>query len=248
MKQYSKKYGQVFLADPNIRGIELKILNPQPDDEIVEIGPGGGFLTEKILETKARVICIESDHRFADYLRAKFFEYVQNGKLEIIHDNFLEYNMERCSKIIGNIPYHISSPILEKLTSIRFEECVLMVQEEFARRMVATHNSSSYSRLSVFTYAHFDATIQKIVSRNCFHPKPDVDSAIVKLLPTNRLRGIPNEYFDDTLKTLFSNRRKKIENSIEGTPHGDLRIDQLDQGKILDIIEFTYRNLRAGSD
>lgn len=247
MKQYTKKYGQVFLKDRNIRDIELNILDPQPDEDVVEIGPGEGFLTEKLLETGANITCIESDHRFTDYLKAKFSGFVESGKLLVIHGDFLKYDLKRCSKIIGNIPYHISSPILEKMASIEFHHAVLMVQEEFARRMMANNDSNDYSRLSLFTYIHFDTTLEKIVSRNCFHPKPDVNSAIVSLKPAGRTRNIPDQYIHEILRILFSNRRKKIGNSLPGTPYDDLRIDQLDRDKILDIIELTYQSRKPDS-
>ncbi|MGP6207053.1 16S rRNA (adenine(1518)-N(6)/adenine(1519)-N(6))-dimethyltransferase RsmA [Cuniculiplasma sp. SKW3] len=247
MKQYTKKYGQVFLKDRNIRDMEVNILDPKPDEDIVEIGPGEGFLTEKLLESGANIICIESDHRFSDYIKAKFSGFVSSGRLQVIHGDFLKYDLKRCSKIIGNIPYHISSPILEKMASIEFQKAVLMVQEEFARRMMANNNSKDYSRLSLFTYIHFDANLEKIVSRNCFHPKPDVNSAIVTLRPARRIRDVPEQYIDNILRMLFSNRRKKIGNSLPGTPYDDLRIEQLDRDKILDIVELTYQNRKPGS-
>ncbi|MCL4346087.1 MAG: 16S rRNA (adenine(1518)-N(6)/adenine(1519)-N(6))-dimethyltransferase RsmA [Candidatus Thermoplasmatota archaeon] len=247
MKQYTKKYGQVFLRDANIRRIEVELLAPLPGEEIVEIGPGEGYLTEKLLESGAHVTCVESDHRFVDYLSARFHQYLAQGNLELIHGNFLETEIGKCSKVIGNIPYHISSPILEKLAGITFGSGVLMVQEEFARRMVAVAGDDTYSRLSVFTYLHFNARIEKIVSRNCFVPRPEVRSAIVSLKPLDRTRQLPLEFIDEKLRNLFSSKRKKIEKSIPGTAYGEMRIDQIDPEKIMDIIEFTYRNQKTGS-
>ncbi len=247
MKQYTKKYGQVFLKDRNIRDLEVRILNPEDGDRVLEIGPGTGFLTEQLLKYPIHLTCVESDHRFAEILNVKFREFVENGHLEIVKEDFLNYDPGKVARVIGNIPYQISSPVLERLALLDFKAAVIMVQKEFAMRMVSGPNNKQYSRLSVFTYINFDAKVEKVVSRNCFFPKPDVDSAIVSLFRRDRTRNIPDKFIDSQLKMLFSNRRKKIGNIIKSGIFENLRVDQLDPEKIMDIIEITYQNYRSAS-
>lgn len=242
MKQYDKKYGQVFLNDRNIARYEVSLLDPS--NSVLEIGPGEGALTELLLERFPLVTVVESDHRFVEILNAKFFDLVQQGRLSIIHGNFLECDLPESEQIIGNIPYHISSPILGRMAEMSFKKAIIMVQKEFAQSLMAKPSMPGYTKLTVFSHLHFHLKLMKAVSRNSFSPVPRVDSAILELVKRENTMKIPMEYANNTLAKLFSQRRKKIKNILQDAPENrlDLRVDQLTPEEIMDMVETTYFN------
>ncbi len=242
MKQYEKKYGQVFLNDRNIARYEVSLLDNS--DNILEIGPGQGALTEHLLDRFQNVTVVESDHRFVEILNAKFFDIVQKGRLKIVHGDFLENELPDFSQIIGNIPYHISSPILGRLSEMHFDKAILMVQKEFAQSLMAKPSTSSYTKLTVFSQLNFSMKLIKGVSKNSFSPIPKVDSAIIQLSKRENTRNIPKEYANETLSKLFSQKRKKIKNVLQTAPQErlDFRVDQLTPEEIMDMVEFSYAN------
>ncbi len=244
MKQYTKKYGQVFLKDRNIGELEIKILNIPADSAVLEIGPGTGFLTSIMLRHGLTVTAIESDHRFVGILDSTYREYITQGKLKIIHANFLESDLNQIDHryIVGNIPYSISSPIMERLMDLDFDRALFMVQLEFARRMVAAAGTKDYSRLSVFCSLNFNAKLEKKVSKNSFSPVPNVDSAIVSISKKIREGSIPWDYADGFIKEMFSRKRKKIGSEYGGEKYADLRIDQLTPEQIWEIISYLYHH------
>ena len=244
MKQYTKKYGQVLLKDRNIGELEVKFLNIPSGSSVLEIGPGTGFLTGIMLSHGLNVTAIESDHRFVGVLDANFREYIAQGKLKIIHANFLEIDLGEIDHkyIVGNIPYSISSPIMERLMNLDFDRALFMVQLEFAKRMVATAGTKDYSRLSVFCGLNFNVRLEKKVSRNSFSPVPGVDSAIVSITKKIRNDSIPWEYADGFIKEMFSRKRKKIGLEYGGEKYADQRIDQLSSEQIWEIISYLYHH------
>ena len=244
MKQYTKKYGQVLLKDRNIGELEVKFLNIPIGSSVLEIGPGTGFLTGIMLSHGLSVTAIESDHRFVGILNSNFREYVTEGKLKIFHANFLEIDLGEIDHryIVGNIPYSISSPIMERLMDLDFDRALFMVQLEFAKRMVATSGTKDYSRLSVFCSLNFNVRLEKKVSRNSFSPIPRVDSAIVSISKKIRNDNIPWEYADGFIKEMFSRKRKKIGLEYGGEKYADLRIDQLSSEQIWEIISYLYHH------
>lgn len=148
--ELKKSLGQCFLQDRNILALEAKLAGPQ-GKTVLEIGPGDGRLTEAVLALKPKkVIAVEKDSRFASLLRERFA-----GKAEIIEGDFLEAELPSCDIIIGNIPYYISSDIVFTIAPLKFERAVLMVQKEFAQKMVAKPGEKNYGRLSVTAHARF---------------------------------------------------------------------------------------------
>ncbi len=242
MKQYNKKYGQVFLNDRNIAQYEVSLLDPS--NNVLEIGPGDGALTELLLEIFPQVTVVESDHRFVEILNAKFFDLVQQGRLLIIHGNFLECELPEFEQIIGNIPYHISSPILGRIAEMNFKKAIIMVQKEFAQSLIAKPSTPNYTKLTVFSNLNFHIKLIKAVSRNSFSPVPKVDSAILELVKRENIIKIPREYTNNTLAKLFSQKRKKIKNILQDAPQNrlDLRVDQLTPEEIMDMVETIYTN------
>ncbi len=204
--ELKKSLGQCFLQDRNILALEAKLAGPQ-GKTVLEIGPGDGRLTEAVLALKPKkVIAVEKDSRFASLLRERFA-----GKAEIIEGDFLEAELPSCDIIIGNIPYYISSDIVFTIAPLKFERAVLMVQKEFAQKMVAKPGEKNYGRLSVTAQLAFDIKLERIVPRHLFRPVPKVDSAIIVLTPT----GVELDRFqEDVIRSLFSHRNKLVRGAL----------------------------------
>ena len=158
---YPKKYGQVLLKNKNVALQEVLLLGDISGRSVLEIGPGPGTLTEILLQKGAVVTAIESDHRFYEILKMKFESQIKGGTLKIEKNDFLELGGGNPDFIIGNIPYHISSPILFHLEKFNFTRSVLMVQLEFARRMVGKPGTEDYSRLSISTALRYRVKLEK---------------------------------------------------------------------------------------
>jgi len=201
-----KSLGQCFLEDRNILALEAKLAQPQ-GRTVLEIGPGDGRLTEAVLALgPKKMIAVEKDSRFASLLREKFA-----GKAEIIEGDFLKVEPPACDIVIGNIPYYISSDIVFSIAPLKLERAVLMVQKEFAQKMVAEPGEKNYGRLSVTAQTAFEVKLERIVPRHLFRPIPKVDSAIIVLTPT----GIKlDRYQEDVIRSLFSHRNKLVRGAL----------------------------------
>lgn len=236
-KQFPKRYGQVFLKDRNIARYESTLFELDESSSILEIGPGEGALTEFLLKPGSIVTVIEPDHQYVDFLQVKFRESIENGHLKIVKADFLQIAGGTYDAIFGNIPYHISSEILFSLQRFTFKKCVLMLQLEFARRLLARTGSKDYSRLSVNTQLRYSPHIEKVVNRNCFSPVPNVDSAIVSLVPLKVFSERDIERADEVFRKLFSSRRKKIGTIYRNCPGNfrDMRVEELSPEEILDL-------------
>ena len=217
--KFKKKYGQNFLKDEQILNDIIDSVEISNDDLVIEIGPGSGALTKKIIEKTDNVICYEIDTELKKYLN----EYSKNAT--IIYDDFLNRNLLedinniKHSKIyvIANIPYYITTPIVEKIinSDISVTECVLMVQKEVADRFSATTGNKEYGSITVFLNYYFD--IQKLfnVSKDKFYPIPNVDSAIIKLKSKKNKIFVQNEeHFFKLIKDSFRFKRKTIKNNL----------------------------------
>ncbi|AAT42971.1 16S rRNA (adenine(1518)-N(6)/adenine(1519)-N(6))-dimethyltransferase RsmA [Picrophilus oshimae] len=199
--KFSRKYGQVFLKNLNIAKIEVNLLNLSPGERVLEIGPGHGILTSIIMEKNVNLTVVEPDHRFYNEIILRF------PGLNAIKNSFLDLNPGAYDKIIGNIPYNISSQIIFKLYDFDFKLALLMVQREFAERLVASPGNKNYSRLSASSKLRFDIKKVMDVSRKNFYPVPEVDSSIIIIKKNNK--KIPCNP-DDIIKMAFSMKRKKI--------------------------------------
>lgn len=217
---FSKRFGQVLLKNVSIAEFEVRSLDVFPDCRVLEIGGGEGVLTELLLEKDVNLDCVEPDGRFVEFLSQRFSKYLEIGRLRIIKRSFLDIEPGKYDRIIGNIPYHISSDIIFSLSRFEFEHAVLMVQKDFAERMIALPGQEGYSRLSVNCSYRFDTKIVRIVSRDDFNPVPKVDSAVIILKPKRVELGIEPKLLDDILVKLFSNRRKMVGTVIKECPEG----------------------------
>jgi 16S rRNA (adenine1518-N6/adenine1519-N6)-dimethyltransferase len=202
----SKGMGQNFLIDDRVAERQVEFAGVSKDDVVLEIGPGLGVLTEKLAEGSGKVVAIEMDHKLAEYLRSRLPENV-----ELIVGDALEVEFPAFNKVVSNLPYSISSPIIFKLLEHKFEKAVVMLQKEFADRMVAAPNTDDYSRLTVNVYYRAECRILEKVPRSRYWPMPKVDSAVVELVPRPPPFAVRDEkLFLKLVEVLFQQRRKKI--------------------------------------
>lgn len=209
---FKKKWSQNFLRDPNVIRKIINCLKPDKNDEILEIGPGDGALTDQLHGQVHHIHGVEIDPMLIKQLKGK-----QYANVSLYEEDILKWNLGILPeeiKIIGNLPYNISSPILFWLLIIPgWQKMVLMFQKELAERIVSEPGKKSYGRISVMCQVYCNVNIEFIVSRNVFQPKPDVDSAVLIFTPiTDDLPEIAS--FSDFIKQAFSQRRKKLKNNL----------------------------------
>ena len=222
-----KRLGQNFLINGEIIREIIDNANISPEDTIVEIGPGVGFVTEQLVKYAKQVIAIELDEE-----AIKELEKLNAPNLKIIHADILKTDLSTLSegkiKVVANIPYYITSPIIAHLLGEvddldnknrnKITEIILMVQEEVARRMVADENSPAkqYGLLTILSQFWADVEIFKLVGRKSFYPAPKVNSALVKLMVKDKPKLELSDYkhFRKTVKAAFSQRRKNIKNCL----------------------------------
>jgi 16S rRNA (adenine1518-N6/adenine1519-N6)-dimethyltransferase len=215
-----KRFSQNFLQNPHYQKKIVDALNIDSDDTIIEIGPGQGALTQQIITANpAHYYAIEIDTNLANELKNHF-----KDDITILQQDFLEFNFTSIPelnakkiKIIGNVPYHITSPILFKLIDNykNINIAVLMIQKEVARRVTACHGNKEYGILSVISQTYSEVEYLFEVKRGNFFPAPDVDSAVIRLNFNNEITGIEDEpLFRKLVRTTFNYRRKMLRNSL----------------------------------
>lgn len=248
-----KRFGQNYLQDQNIIKKIISEINPKESDRIIEIGPGQGAITQMLLESKANLTAIEIDKRVIDDLKARFTD------LHLLQSDFLKMDLNQFAiesgkklRVVGNIPYNITSPILFKLfeNNTVVQDAVFMVQYEVARRMTAKIGSKEYGILSVLLEYFGSTKLAFKVSPNVFYPKPNVYSAIVHIIFNNK-RNDPqfNFLFKSIVKSSFGNRRKTLKNSLSNGIFANvnfsdciidisLRAEQLNVDDFIKLAEF----------
>jgi len=213
-----KRFGQHFLHDPRVLEKIIDALSLQPSDRVVEIGPGEGALTHLLLKQTCNVEAIEIDRDLAASLRQQGVKVREGDALEFDYAAF-----PRGVRIVGNLPYNISTPLLFHLA--RFAERVrdmhFMLQLEVVERMVARPSTAEYGRLSVALQARFRMKKLFNVSKGAFRPPPKVESAVVRLEPLPQVLRID----EDLLRRAFSARRKTLRNALPGIDFAALGID-----------------------
>jgi 16S rRNA (adenine1518-N6/adenine1519-N6)-dimethyltransferase len=213
-----KSLGQNFLIDVNTQRRIVDALDPGPDDEVMEIGPGQGALTRHLAERAGRLVLVELDDELARRLEAEF---AGNERVRVIHRDVLKVPLEEVTddpsrlKVIGNIPYNITTPILFGLLERRPRprEIVLMVQKEVADRILADPGNKTYGALAVGVRAVADAERVMNVGRQSFRPVPDVESSVIRIVPHDPPRVTPRD--ERSLRHLtraaFGQRRKQFQ-------------------------------------
>lgn len=234
---YTKKYGQVLLKNRKVAEFEVAALGLPEGSTVLEIGPGPGTLTALLLERGYIVTAVEPDHRFVEELGARFSHFIENGKLILVKQDFLETEAGSYDAIIGNVPYQISSAIIFRLGMYSFSRAVLMFQREFCHRLVAQPGTKDYSRLSVNAQLRFRIRIIANISRRSFQPVPDVDSSVVELIPRQEFPEHEISAADEIFRKLFAGRRKKISTVLKGIvdENKEKRVEELSPEELLGL-------------
>lgn len=212
-----KSLSQNFLIDPNIVRKIRQSAQVETTDHILEIGPGPGALTRELLEAGAHVTAIEKDTLFARHLSRL---QTADQRLHVYEADVLEFPLETLAqekpmKVVANLPYHITAPILEKICrSPLFSSLTIMVQKEVADRMTASSGSKDFSGFSLFIQFYTQAASSFLVGAGCFYPRPKVDSAVVHLEKRTQLPDVDRDAFFKIVRTAFQKRRKMLSSSL----------------------------------
>jgi len=222
-----KNLGQNFLIDNNILQKIVDEANIKPDDIILEVGPGIGTLTQELANKANQVIAVEKDETMCKILKENLKDF---KNIKIINEDILKFkNKEKKYKVIANIPYYLTSPLIRKFLEEgnQPEEIILMIQKEVAQRICAKAPNINLLAISVQFYA--ESKIIFNVSKNCFWPIPRVDSAIIKITPNKVSYKIDSNLFFKIVKAGFSQPRKQLGGNLSKT----LKIEKEKINKIL---------------
>ncbi len=231
-----QKLGQHFLIRGSILERIAAAACPVRQDVVVEIGPGRGALTEKLLKRAARVVAIEVDPRLVERLHLKF---KAEPRLEIVCADVLRTDLAQWGRatIVGNLPYYIASPILEKVLPLNPPRAVFLIQKEVAQRLVARPGDREYGYLTVRSALFAHPRLLFEVQPAAFHPPPKVDSAVVLLEPRTPDPGLPDrDAFLRFAAQCFRQKRKTLRNNLAGLygkkvvdawPEASLRAEQV---------------------
>lgn len=213
-----KKLGQHFLIDKNIIRKIVQAFNPSENDLILEIGPGNGALTEELIKRSKNLILVEIDKDLIEELSSKFLGIKIINK-DILECDFSKDFFDSKFRVIGNLPYYITSQILFKIFDSykNIYDVLIMIQKEVAQRIIASKGTKDYGILSVFTQFYTEPKILFNVSKNVFYPKPEVDSSIIHLKMKSNidLNDDEEKFFRQVVKTAFNQRRKTLKNSLQ---------------------------------
>lgn len=252
-----KRFGQNYLKDQNIVRKIISEIDPKENDLIIEIGPGQGAITNLLLESKANLTAVEIDKRVIEDLQNRYtnLNLIQSDFLKLDLNKFINSPQQKL-RIVGNIPYNITSPILFKLfeNNLIIQDAVFMVQYEVAKRMTAQMGSKDYGILSTLLEYFGNTKLAFKVSPNVFYPKPNVDSAVVHIyFNDKRDNSNFNTMFKSIVKSSFGNRRKTLKNSLSNGIFADvnfsgcgidlsLRAEQLKVDDFIKLAEFASNN------
>lgn len=216
-----KSLGQHFLINEEILNRLVGAAQINPPDTVIEIGTGLGVLTEALAKTCQKVITIEYDKELLGISKEVLIKY---SNIEYIGEDILKYDLENTTKrlntykIVSNLPYYITTPILNKIFQLSHKPAliVITVQKEIAERITAKPGSKNYSSLTIFTNFFCEPFIHSLVPRFAFYPKPEVSSAIVVLKPYATLPwDVDEKIFFSLVHKAFNQRRKQLRNSLE---------------------------------
>ncbi len=214
-----KRFGQNYLKDKNTIEKIINVFAPHENDSVVEIGPGQGALTQYLMHKTKNYCAIEIDKRVIETLREKFPD-VNFVNMDFLEIDFTALPCENPFRIIGNIPYNITAPILFKLIENRkyLSDALLMVQLEVAERIVAEPKTKQYGLLSVLLNYFADVKLEFKISPNVFFPKPKVRSAIISIrFREPEMKSENEKVFIPIVKAAFATRRKTLKNSLSNS-------------------------------
>jgi 16S rRNA (adenine1518-N6/adenine1519-N6)-dimethyltransferase len=252
-----RSLGQHFLIDQGIAQKIVRLAELEPEDCVVEIGPGMGVLTFLMLPLVKKVVAVELDQGMADYLREKGQGL---ASLTIIRQDALGFDFAtvaeaagRRLKVVANLPYNISTPVIFRLLEGRlfFSYLTLMLQREVAERIIASPGSKAYGPLPIFTQLYTSPKIMMRISPEAFYPRPKVESALVRfeILDRPRIAIDDDGFFQQVVRASFAQRRKTLLNALRGASLPLAReeietalvaagIDPRRRAETLDLVEF----------
>ena len=257
---FQKKYGQNFLIDDNILSKIIDSAEITKEDTVLEIGPGIGTMTEELAKAASEVICVEIDSHLIPILEDTLFNY---SNITIINNDILKtdieelsnkYNNGRPFKVVANLPYYITTPIIMQLleNKLPIESITVMVQKEVAQRMITGPGSKDYGALSLAVQYYTRPEIVCDVPASCFMPRPKVDSTVIKLtINQEYTTEVDNEkLLFDCIRASFNQRRKALANGLKNYPKLNLSKEQIEKalskanlrpdirGEVLNLEEF----------
>ena len=234
-----KRFGQNFLTDRQVIERIVSTISPSKEDDMVEIGPGKGAITFPLLEQLDKLNVVEIDRDLIALLQSN-----QNTKLIIHEADALSYDFSQISnnlRVVGNLPYNISSPLLFHLLSQKDNiiDMTFMLQKEVVGRIVAKHNCKDFGRLSVMMQSFFDVDLIFTVPKESFSPQPKIESAIV-YLKTKQKPLIDNvQLLEKVVKVCFSKRRKTLKNCLKSYLNQEqTEIDLSQRAEMLSVESF----------
>lgn len=219
---FKKKFGQNFITDENIVSNIVSKANLDKDTLVIEIGPGIGSLTTKLVEKAGHVLCYEID----ETLKEMLFENLKANNVDIIFDDFLKRDLKEDLKkynykkvyVVANLPYYITTPIITKIIEdeINVDKIVVMVQKEVGDRFSAKPGTKEYNSLTIYLNYYFETKKLMNVSRNSFMPKPNVDSIVVEFDKKEKLKELKNKnLFFKLVRDSFKQKRKTLKNNLK---------------------------------
>lgn len=215
---YKKSLGQNFIYDKNLLNAIVKDGDVTGDDVVLEIGAGTGTLTECLAKTAKQVISFEIDKSLMPILIEK---QNQNQNIKFYFEDFMQANIEDVIKekvkVVANIPYYITTPIIFKLVDNleKFSSVLVLVQKEVAERFSAKSGTKNYGITSVILQSIFSVTMPRVIKKECFTPSPKVDSALCKLVPKKDCHIKEFDKFKNFVHLAFSMRRKTLVNNLK---------------------------------
>jgi 16S rRNA (adenine1518-N6/adenine1519-N6)-dimethyltransferase len=224
MHRARKRFGQNFLQDDGIIYSIVALINPGPDMHVIEIGPGLGALTMPLLRNLDQLDLLEIDRDLVAYWKEQNLNGLTVIEGDALQFNFLEWAKNRANKkgfckVVGNLPYNISSPLLFHLVlaASQIDEQIFMLQSEVVERMVAKAGSSDFSRLSVMLQARYDMELVLEVPPEAFEPKPKVNSAVVRMIPRKDFNLTNTQWaaLEQVVAAAFSQRRKMLRTNLQ---------------------------------
>ena len=240
-----KRFGQHFLTDRHYLDRIVAAIAPSPADAMVEIGPGTGLLTAELVKTLAALDVVEIDRDLAAQLRNRF----PPDKVRVHEADALEFDFASLPaplRVVGNLPYNVSTPILFRVAGIaeRLVDCTFLLQKEVVDRMAAAPGTSDYGRLSVMLQYRFAIEPMLAVPPGAFTPPPKVDSAVVRMAPLGADRRVARDEarFAAVVSAAFSQRRKTLRNAtralVSPAAFERVGVDPNRRGETLSVAEF----------
>ncbi len=235
---FNKDLGQHFLVNDELIDFAVKHSSVCEEDHVLEIGPGPGVLTEVLLESHSKVTAIELDEGAVKHLTEIFAPEIADGKLIVISGDALQIKWPKdITKVVSNIPYQISSPLIDRLTKhLREQEesiltsVLLLVQEEFGERLVMEYDSDVGS-LGMTALLDWESEIVKKVAPHNFSPNPKVHSCFVEMTPSGEMFDCDKRLVKQVIHATFAQRRKKLRSTLKSAPKRISRIPEWHSGR-----------------